>query len=189
MWQIANAQGVALDTLVAANPQVQDPSVIEVGQVLNLPPASGAHDAARQSAPVPPPPAAVHPYPMPVAPSNEPRTIEYTTPPPPPSGAPTFKTVAYFTNWVGQSCNQMRLSPRGRQTEYCANRVYMAEITNHKTSPQTTSRISSVRNEQEPLEVVAQFSNLHRLQIHLPTSNPTEKCTNPSCLSVYRDSD
>ena len=101
MWQIANANSVSLDDLIAANPQVQNPSMIEVGQVLNLPGSGGA--AAVAAHPPPPAPVADH---APAqfycpAPSNPPASVsQYTPPPPPPPGEPTFKTVAYFTNWV-----------------------------------------------------------------------------------------
>ncbi|OJD10015.1 hypothetical protein ACJ73_09978, partial [Blastomyces percursus] len=37
MWAISVARGISLDALIAANPQVSDPSQIEVGQVLNIP--------------------------------------------------------------------------------------------------------------------------------------------------------
>lgn len=96
MWKIANDHGISLDALIAANPQVADPGVIEVLQVLNLPQPAGGPPA--------PPPA------VPAAPESAPPAAEgdrgvaissvaaaFT------GGRPGYKTVGYFTNWV--SCS------------------------------------------------------------------------------------
>ncbi|EGE09094.1 endochitinase, partial [Trichophyton equinum CBS 127.97] len=93
MWKIANDHGIALDALIAANPQVADPAVIQVGQVLNLPGAAGGTPAA--AAPAPPPPAAS------AEPAEASRGVVNVA-----SAVPSFqggrqglKTVGYFTNW------------------------------------------------------------------------------------------
>lgn len=102
MWAIAVAHGVSLDALIAANPQVSDPSQIEMGQVLNIP--DGNAPAASAPAPatnVPPQQQAVTLMsggaPVPAAPA----TIPSHPPPAGPSpGCEGYKTVGYFTNWV-----------------------------------------------------------------------------------------
>ncbi|KAG5208183.1 Endochitinase [Trichophyton interdigitale] len=97
MWKIANDHGIALDALIAANPQVADPAVIQVGQVLNLPGAAGGTPAAAAAAaaPAPPPPAAS------AEPAAASRGVVNVA-----SAVPSFqggrqglKTVGYFTNW------------------------------------------------------------------------------------------
>lgn len=103
MWKIANDHGLTLDALIAANPQVPDPSVIEVGQVLNLP---GDPAATAAAAPPPPPAAAVVPPPeaggggVSAYGSYQQQQQPYQF-----QGGPGFKTVGYFTNWV--SCSSM----------------------------------------------------------------------------------
>jgi len=37
MWQIANRYGIPLSTLISANPQITNPNLIQVGQVINIP--------------------------------------------------------------------------------------------------------------------------------------------------------
>lgn len=89
MWKIANDHGLALDALIAANPQVADPSVIEVDQVLNLP-----GDPAPPAAAAVPPPEATRGG---VAPYGSYQQQPYQF-----QGGPGFKTVGYFTNWVSR---------------------------------------------------------------------------------------
>ncbi|EZF93273.1 hypothetical protein H113_05964 [Trichophyton rubrum MR1459] len=101
MWKIANDHGIALDALIAANPQVADPAVIQVGQVLNLPGAAGgtpaaAGDAAAAAASAPPPPAAS------AEPAEASRGVVNVASAVPPfqGGRQGLRTVGYFTNWV-----------------------------------------------------------------------------------------
>ncbi|OAX77123.1 hypothetical protein ACJ72_08582, partial [Emergomyces africanus] len=101
MWAISVANGVSLDALIAANPQVSDPSQIEVGQILNIP--GGTAPAAPAPAPAPvtataaPPQQGVEaPHPIIAAPAT------MTSLPPPAGPNPSnegYKTVGYFTNW------------------------------------------------------------------------------------------
>ncbi|OAL72470.1 endochitinase [Trichophyton violaceum] len=100
MWKIANDHGIALDALIAANPQVADPAVIQVGQVLNLPGAAGgtpaaAGDAAAAAASAPPPPAAS------AEPAEASRGVVNVASAVPPfqGGRQGLRTVGYFTNW------------------------------------------------------------------------------------------
>ncbi len=52
LWDIARAQGVSLQALIAANPQISNPNLIMPGQTLNLPDGSGtAGGAAAPTAP------------------------------------------------------------------------------------------------------------------------------------------
>ncbi|WEW57141.1 Chitinase 4 [Emydomyces testavorans] len=81
MWKIANDHGITLAALIAANPQISDPNMIQVGQVLNIPQTP----AENHPAPAPGNPA---PAPVPDPPTG-----------PPPSNPAGIKTVAYFTNW------------------------------------------------------------------------------------------
>ncbi|EFE35818.1 uncharacterized protein ARB_04752 [Trichophyton benhamiae CBS 112371] len=98
MWKIANDHGIALDALIAANPQVADPAVIQVGQVLNLPGAAGgappAADAAAASAP-PPPTASAEPAEASRGVANVASAVPSFQ-----GGRQGLKTVGYFTNWV-----------------------------------------------------------------------------------------
>lgn len=95
MWEISTAHNISLDALIGANPQVGDPSQIQVGQVLNLPQAGNAPSGAPAIASIPPasnvPPSSGVPPPMlaSLPPSVVPRP-----------GGEGYKTVAYFTNWV-----------------------------------------------------------------------------------------
>ncbi|KAK2874999.1 hypothetical protein FQN49_001880 [Arthroderma sp. PD_2] len=93
MWKIANDHGISLDALIAANPQVADPAVIEYLQVLNLPPPAGGTPA-----PAPPPPA-VSAMSAP-APAETQRGVNIAPATPfPAGGRPGYKAVGYFTNW------------------------------------------------------------------------------------------
>ncbi|KUO94849.1 muramidase family protein [Ferroacidibacillus organovorans] len=49
MWKIANRFGISLDALIAANPQVQNPDQIQVGQVLTLPGTAGMGSSAPET--------------------------------------------------------------------------------------------------------------------------------------------
>lgn len=61
MWGIASRHGVSLSALIAANPQVRDPNVLRVGDVLHLP--GGAPSPAPAPTPAPgPTPAAPSEY-------------------------------------------------------------------------------------------------------------------------------
>ncbi|PGH11380.1 hypothetical protein AJ80_07171 [Polytolypa hystricis UAMH7299] len=92
MWAIANAHNVALDALIAANPQIPDPGMIQVGQEINLP-SGGAAPAPAPPAPEQPeqPPGTAPPTTAPLEPS---RPV-----PEPAPGSRGLKTVGYFTNW------------------------------------------------------------------------------------------
>ncbi|OJD12705.1 hypothetical protein AJ78_06737 [Emergomyces pasteurianus Ep9510] len=98
MRAISNARGVSLDALIAANPQVSDPSHIEVGQTLNIP--GGTVPAATVPTPVPAPAPGGQPQqggeappPVPAIPA----TISSLAGPSPNNDG--FKAVGYFTNW------------------------------------------------------------------------------------------
>lgn len=47
MWEIAEAHGVTLEALIKANPQIENPDIIHVGEVLNIP-AGGAQNAPQE---------------------------------------------------------------------------------------------------------------------------------------------
>lgn len=109
LWKIATDHGVSLQALTAANPQITNPDVIHPGQELTIPQGDAA-----------PPAQNVQNVPGPAAEPNATREVTGgvnaassvpppAMPPPPPlaspadswsSGRPSFKTVAYFTNWV-----------------------------------------------------------------------------------------
>lgn len=94
MWKIANDHGVTLDALIAANPQIPDPSMIAVGQVVNIP-------TPPQN---PPAPAPAPEVPAPGPAPGTPGPIFNPSPShPTPSNPGGLKTVAYFTNWVRSS--------------------------------------------------------------------------------------
>lgn len=96
MWKIANDHGVTLDALIAANPQIPDPNMISVGQVINLPHPPAQNPPAPAPAPGPPTPA-----PGPGPGPGTPGPIFNPSPShPTPSHPGGLKTVAYFTNWV-----------------------------------------------------------------------------------------
>ncbi|KMU92168.1 endochitinase 1 [Coccidioides immitis H538.4] len=110
MWKIANDHGMTLDALIAANPQIANPNIIEVGQVLNLsqsPAGDPPNPAPETSATT-----AVADTPGPVfsatAPAREMSTATataesrgpvFTAATPAPSNPAGYKAVAYFTNW------------------------------------------------------------------------------------------
>ncbi|KAI1918123.1 Chitinase 4 [Ophidiomyces ophidiicola] len=83
LWKIANDHGITLDALIAANPQIPDPNMIQVGQVINIPGPAGGDPPAPENPPEHPPP-----------PTNP-------SPPthPPPINPGGLRTVGYFTNW------------------------------------------------------------------------------------------
>ncbi|EAS34226.3 chitinase 6 [Coccidioides immitis RS] len=110
MWKIANDHGMTLDALIAANPQIANPNIIEVGQVLNLSqsPAEDPPNPAPETSAT----TAVADTPGPVfsatAPAREMSTATataesrgpvFTAATPAPSNPAGYKTVAYFTNW------------------------------------------------------------------------------------------
>ena len=50
MWFIANKYGVSLDALIAANPQITNPDVINIGMIINIP-SGGVNPPINQSCP------------------------------------------------------------------------------------------------------------------------------------------
>src|SRR3954471_17492102 len=46
MWGIAGRYGLSLEALIAANPQIRNPSLIHAGEVLHLPGVEGEEVAA-----------------------------------------------------------------------------------------------------------------------------------------------
>ncbi|KAH8426641.1 Chitinase 4 [Aspergillus melleus] len=108
LWKIATDHGITLQALTAANPQITNPDLIYAGQQINIPQNEAPPPPQNVPAPVPEPSAAREMasgggYSGPGSSVPPPHM-----PPPPPlvspaeawnTGRPSFKTVAYFTNW------------------------------------------------------------------------------------------
>ncbi|PGG95146.1 hypothetical protein AJ79_10228 [Helicocarpus griseus UAMH5409] len=124
MWAISVALNLPLADLITANPQVADPSQIQVGQVLNIPGGNAPsapppapsfppqHHQQQQQAPPPPPQyeqqfqhrqapfAPVSSGAPPAASGTAPAALASLPPPAGPGpGCEGYKTVGYFTNW------------------------------------------------------------------------------------------
>lgn len=89
LWGIAQRHGVSLDALIRANPQIPNPNLIYVGQVVNLPGWDGndGFDAA---------------------PEAPPETPRVDSAPPPPSGSPMVDLATDVMNrpWAYNNINQ-----------------------------------------------------------------------------------
>lgn len=68
LYKLSKAWGVPLQALIDANPQLSDPNVLKIGEVINIPKVSTT--PAPTPAPTPPPPPAPLPANPPVSPSH-----------------------------------------------------------------------------------------------------------------------
>lgn len=139
MWKIAQKHGLPLESLIAANPQIQNPNVLEVGMKVKVPTANAAAPKQTPGTAVSPsankakqmpaaPGTAVSPTAdkakqMPAAPKAQPKAVEMAPTPVQPAPAPAPKMELpkmQMPQLPKAQAPQMQTMPQIQAAPYCA---------------------------------------------------------------------